>query len=132
MIFGATSPSHTASESDGTHICFMVWSRPSDEDFKTPPTAELHGEAAAARVQSIQSQLKLGFTLCSTAEAEIRVAKFVEAQKVVNKLGHATQVICFHLNEPNYVPETELARLRKELLELDTRLDEIKRALQKP
>ena len=86
--------------------------------------ARLHANAKAARLQAIQSQLGLGSTLCELAETEMRIGDLATARNLVRKVRHSAEMIRFHLNEPNYVPETNVD-LYGHLSELETWLERI-------
>lgn len=87
-------------------------------------TAHLHENAKAARLQAIQSQLALGSTLCELAETEMRLGDFPIARNLVRKVRHSAETIRFHLNEKDYVPETNVD-LFGYLSELESRLEKI-------
>ena len=91
--------------------------------------ARLRTMAAESRLRVIESQLALGFTLCAVAETEIRYSCLDEAIKVINKVRHHAETIRFHVNEKNHLPATAIPRLRKELTQLNRRVEEIELSL---
>jgi len=93
--------------------------------------ARLHAVASQIRLQAIESQLSLGFTLCALAETEIRFRQHSVARKLLDKVRHAAQSISFHLDEPNHLPNNSATDLRQPLMQLETRLEEVELRLDK-
>ena len=87
--------------------------------------ASLHRMAGESRLQAIESQLSLAVTLCAIAETEIRYTRLDEAIKVLNKVRHHAETISIHVGEPDHVPWAAIPNLRKQLVQLKKRIDEI-------
>lgn len=76
-------------------------------------------------MKSVESQLSMGFTLCAIAETEIQYSRPAEVIKLMNKLRHHAETIRFHIDEPNHLPTTAISELRKQLMQLQKRMEEI-------
>ncbi len=98
--------------------------QPHQDDFD-----RLRAEAVQARLQAIQTQLAVGLTLCAMAEIEIIHGEMDEARKLVERLLHSTEVIRFHLDEPNHVPPSSLPDLRNQLAQLKNRIRNVEMQL---
>jgi hypothetical protein len=86
--------------------------------------AQLHSVAAQTRLQAIETQLSLHFTLCEMAQTEVRYGQISEARKLIAKVRHQAAEIRFHINEPKHIPADSKAGLLKQLAQLQTRVDE--------
>ena len=97
---------------------------PGDSQYATE-IARLHKMAAESRLRAVESQIALAFTLCAIAETQIRYSRTDEAIKVLNKVRQHTETISFHIDEPNHLPGDAISGLRKQLAQLNKRIDEI-------
>ena len=95
------------------------------ENQRTRETERLQAIAAQSRLQAIQSQLALGFTLCTLAETQIRIGQFAEARRIVDKVEQSAETIRFHIDEPNHVPKDSIEDLHKHLTQLEIRVGQI-------
>jgi TolA-binding protein len=91
--------------------------------------ARLRTAAAESRLRAVESQLSLALTLCAIAETEIRYSRLDEAIKVVNKVRHHAETIRLHLDEPNHVPRAAISELRKQLKQVNERIEKIEACL---
>ena len=96
-----------------------------DDTQHASEIASLHRKAGESRLKSIETQLALAVTFCAVAETEIRYARLDEAIKVLNKVRHHAETISIHLDEPGHLPWAAVPDLRKQLVELNKRIDEI-------
>ena len=87
--------------------------------------ATLHRQAGEFRLKAIETQLSLAGTFCAIAEAELQHARPDEAIKVLNKVRHHAETISIHIHEPDHVPRAAIPNLRKQLVQLKKRMDEI-------
>jgi phage shock protein A len=80
-------------------------------------------------LEAIETQLSLAFTLCETADTEIRADEFDTARQLLGKLRHHAKTIGFHVNEPSHVPKSAVAGLRKKVTQLEKRIEEVESLL---
>ena len=92
-------------------------------------TQHLHATAAECRLRTVESQVSLGFTLCTLAETEIHYDRPDEAIKLLCKLRHHAGTIRNHLDEPNYLPRTAISDLRRQLTQLEKRIEAVESRL---
>lgn len=88
-----------------------------ENDHNELEIAHLHAKAVEARVNSIQSQLAVGFTLCEMAKTEINFGEFEQARKLIDKLR-------FHLSEPHHVPQPA-TEAHEKLAQLEANIGEV-------
>jgi|SRR5215470_1690065 len=91
-------------------------------------TSQLHADALQARLQSVQSQLALGLTLCKMAKTEINFGEIEQARKIMSKVRHSSDTIRYHLAEPDHLPQPK-ADLYDQLTELETNIGEVETLL---
>lgn len=91
--------------------------------------AQLHEKAAEIRLRAVESQLSLGFTLCATAETEVRAGHPEVARKLVDRLRHHANTISGHLDEPGHLPKAAITDLRKLLGDLEARTERVDASL---
>ena len=96
-----------------------------DDNQYATKIASLHRQAGEFRLKGIETQLSLAVTLCAIAETEIRYTRLDEAIKVLNKVRHHAETISIHIDEPDHVPRAAIPNLRKQLVQLKKRIDEI-------
>src|SRR5215469_3305479 len=99
-----------------------------EDDQYAMEVERLYAEAAQFRLRAIESQLALGFVLCTLAETEMRYRHFAEARKIVDKMRHATESIRVHLDERD-VPKNAMTDLWQRLTQVASRVQQVEAQL---
>ena len=111
------------------HASISVTNFMANDNQYATQIAILHGRAAESRQRALESQLALAFTLCEIAKTEIRYHQPDEAIKVLNKVRVHAETMRLHVDEPNHVPSTAISDLRRQLTQLEKRINEIESCL---
>lgn len=92
-------------------------------------TARRHENAARIRLEAVETQLSMAFTLCETAETEIRVGDRAVARKLIGQLHHHAKTISFHIDEPHHLPEVARPGLHEKMTQLEKRIEGVDSSL---
>ena len=89
-------------------------------------TNQVRATAMQMRLEAIQSQLAVSFTLCTLAETASRVGLADTVHALVEKVEHNAEVVGHHLDERNHVPGSSLADFQDGLARLKARIASVK------
>ena len=70
------------------------------------------------RMQSIQQQISLAFTLCSTVQIELQYGHFDRAEDLLRELHSLVEGLTAHVKNPDHVSRKHSNEFRKNIVEL--------------